>query len=228
MYRFAYMAYDAILAIFWLIFFFARKDLRKQQLFLSFLAAPFAPLTVLLWFYYDYWRPEYVISIKIGQVPQGIEGPLFAFLVGGISGVLYEAIFRKRHLFGKRRNILAFAMIPLALAITAILKIWDLNTIWATSIAFLSTATTMLLIDKDLIKDAIFSGIFMILLATFLYAIWLTIYPEAIQKFWITKSFSGIRLWKIPIEELVWFFTAGMVGGVFYEFWLNAESYPKK
>lgn len=228
MYRFAYLVGDGILAIFWLALFFLRKDLRKQQLFISCLLAPFAPLTDFLWFYHDYWRPEYIISLRVGQVVLGIESPLFGFLIGGIAGVLYEAVFRKKHLFGKPRSAITIIMIFSALITTAILIAIGLNSIWALSLALLFITSIALVIDRDLIKDAILSSILMTLLIIILYVIWLTIYPETVQKFWITESLSGIKLWKIPIEELMWFFAAGMSAGVLYEFWLNAEKYPKK
>jgi hypothetical protein len=227
MYRFAYLVLNGILAVFWLILFFWRKDLRKQQLFFG-LLAPLAPLTDFLWFYHDYWRPEYAVSFKVGQVTLGIESLLFAFLSGGIAGVVYEAVFRKRHQFGKPRSAVAITMILSGLIIMAILINLGLNSIWASSFALLIVASIIVLIDKDLVKDAVFSGVLMTLLITIFYVVWLTIYPEVIQRFWVVEALSGIRLWKIPIEELIWFFAAGMTGGVFYEFWLNVEKYPQK
>ena len=59
------------------------------------------------------------------------------------------------------------------------------------------------------------------------YIIWLSIYPQSIQKFWVHGALSGIVLWKIPIEEIVWFVSAGTTFGIFYEFWLNVNEYPK-
>lgn len=228
MYRFAYLVGDGISAIFWLTLFLLRRDLRKQQLFTSCFLALLAPLADFLWFYHDYWRPEYIISFKVGQVVLGIESPLTAFLIGGIAAVLYEAVFRKRHLFGKPRSLMTATMIFFALVIMATLIKMGLNSIWASSSALISTTALALLIDKDLLKDAILSGILMSLLIIIFYLVWLTIYPEAIQRFWLAEALSGIKLWKIPIEEIVWFCAAGMSVGVFYEFWLNVEKYPRK
>lgn len=205
--------------------FFARKDLRKQQLFLSFFVAPLAPLTQFLWFYHDYWRPDYLVSFRIGDVPLGAEELLFGFFIGGIAGVFYEFILRKQRSFGKPRTFLALVMVALALTLTPLFKSLGLNTIWAISLAMLVVALVMLVIDKDLIRDAVFSGLFMTLLGMFVYLVWLRVFPGVIQSLWLQEAFSGISLGRIPIEEIVWFFAAGFSGGIFYEFWFNAESY---
>lgn len=228
MYKFAFLIGNIILAAFWFLFFFLRKDLRKQQIFLSLFLAPFAPLIDILWFYHDYWRPEYLISVNFGKIPLGLESPLFAFFVGGIAGTIYEVVFQKRHTLGPSRNILAAVMILGGLTILTLLKTLGLNTIWAFSLAALSITIIMLSIDKNLIKDAIFSGILITFLAMLLYIVWLVIYPEAIQEFWLPGALSGIKILKIPIEELVWFGSVGTCGGVIYEFWLGVKKYPKK
>jgi hypothetical protein len=228
MYQYAYLVGDGILAIFWLLLFFSRKDLRKQQLFASLILTPIAPLADCLWFYNDYWRPEYLISFKIGQVPIGLESPLFIFLIGGIATVLYEAVFKKRHLLGKPRNLMTVIMIFLILITTTFLIKLGLNSIWASSLAMLTISIVMVIIDHDLIKDAIWSSLLMLGLSVILYLIWLTIYPEGIQRFWVASALSGIKIWRIPIEEIVWFGSAGIGLGILYEFWLNVNKYPKK
>lgn len=228
MYRYAYLVGNGIIAIFWLLFFFLRKDLRKQQLFLSFLLAPFAPLTDFLWFYHDYWQPEYVLSFKIADVTLGLESPLFAFLIGGVSGVIYEVVFQKRHSYGKRRGKALFIIIPASVALMFLLILLRINSIWACTITILTICTTLVLIDNDILKDAIISGLLVLFLIIVVYFVWLSFYPRIIPEFWIVENLSGIYLWKIPIEELVWFLSAGLCGGIIYEFWLNVEKYPKK
>jgi len=229
MYRFAYLVGDGILAIFWLTLFFLRKDLRKQQLFVGLILAPVAPLTDYLWFYKDYWRPQYLISFKVGQVPLGLESSLFIFLLGGIATVLYEVVFKKRHAFGKPRNLTTIIMIilPVIITTTFLMKL-GLNSIWASSLGMLAISIIMIIIDHDLVKDAIWSSLLMLGLSVIFYLVWLNIYPEGIQKFWLTSELTGIKLWKIPIEEMVWFGSTGISFGVLYEFWLNVKRYPDR
>lgn len=227
-YKYAYLFGVGIFAIVWFVFFFIRKDLRKQQLFLSLFLAPFAPITDVFWFYKDYWRPQYILIINILGVPVGFEGMLFAFFIGGIAGVIYEVIFRKRHDYSTRRDQQTIVLIVAGLLLAEVLRKIGLNTIWATSITFMLMSVIMMIIDRDLVKDVIYSGIFMTILAILFYFVWLSMFPGAIQKFWVVKSLSGVKLWKIPLEELVWFFSAGLSGGALYEFWLNAKPYQDK
>lgn len=228
MYQYAYLVGDGILAIVWLILFFLRKDLRRQQLFMSLLFAPLGPLTQYLWFYQDYWRPQYIISFKTGQVPLGFEEVLFGFFFCGIAAVIYEAIFKKRHSFGKPRTLAALVIFTSGIVLMGILRSLGFGSIWASILAIFIGSIVMMLIDKDIIKDAIWTGLLMIALMICHHLVWQTIYPEAVQKLWITSSLSGIRIWKIPIEELLWYAGAGTVAGILYEFWLNVKRYPDR
>jgi len=54
MYQYVYFIGVIILGCIWLAFFFLRKDLRKQQLIMSILTAPLAPICQVLWFSKDY------------------------------------------------------------------------------------------------------------------------------------------------------------------------------
>jgi hypothetical protein len=223
--QYAYIVGDGILGIVWLAFLFLRKDLRRQQLFVSFIIALFGPIAD--WLYRDYWIPESIIGLNIGRVTLRIESVIFAFLVGGIAAILYEVVFRKRHLYGKPRGALAVIIILATLVLTIILNKLGLNSIWASSFSMLLSSMVMVTIDHDLIKDAVWSSLLMMILSIILYFVWLNIYPKGFQTFWLPQALTGIKLWEIPIEEIVWFFCAGISLGIFYEFWLNVSNYPR-
>lgn len=105
----AYLTGDIIFFIIWGVLFFLRKDLRKKMLTMSLLIAPLGPLSE---FFYlrDYWRPQLLFGFRIG-----VEDLLFAFTIGGISGVIYEELFGKkyikRHLPAHRYWMLAFSLL---------------------------------------------------------------------------------------------------------------------
>jgi hypothetical protein len=79
--------------------------------------------------------------------------------------------------------------------------------------------------DKDLLPDAVWSAFLMFFLCITVYFSWLYMFPGAIEKFWIPSGLSGVALWKIPIEEIIWFVSWGAFGGVIYEYWLNVNRY---
>ncbi len=229
MYQYVYFIGVIMLGFIWLFFFFSRKDLRKQQLIMSALTAPLAPICQVLWFSKDYWNPEYLLSISINGVPIGIEEPLFAFFVGGIGTILYEIIKKRSHQKEKMRSLLTLFLLLTTVGLFLFLKSIDINTIWASSIALIVGALLIIIIDRDLIWDAIFSSIFFVLIAfiVYLFLLFLYPYPDLSAKMWIRQGLSGISFFTIPIEEFVWFFSWGMFSGVIYEFWINVKGYKK-
>ncbi len=229
MYQYVYFIGVMILSFIWLAFFFLRKDLRKQQLIMSILTAPLAPICQVLWFSKDYWNPKYLLSISISGIPIGIEEPLFAFFVGGVGTILYEIIKKRSHQKEKMRSLLTLFLLLITIGLFLSLKSIDINTIWASIVALLIGGLLMITIDRDLIWDAIFSGIFFTLIAFILYIFLLLLYPYPYlsAQMWIREGLSGINIFTIPIEEFIWFFSWGMFSGVIYEFWINVKSYKK-
>src|ERR1700690_2954544 len=143
-YQYAYLFMVGILGVVWLLFFLLRKDLRDQQLFVSVFTAPLGPVTQIIWFYKDYWRPEYVWTFAISGVPIGVEEILFAFFIGGIGSVLYEVIFRKQHRHGRYRFKQTALVLISAGVIIDIVNAAHVNTVWASSIALVLASLIML------------------------------------------------------------------------------------
>lgn len=226
MYRSAYLVGNVFLVIVWLFIFFKRKDLRKQQLFVSVFSGAFAPIADYFMFYKDYWRPEYILNVNINGVILGIESSLCGFLIGGIASVLYESFFRRRQSFSKPRHVLILVILSMCAFMPILLNQLGINSVWASIISFVVASSTMVIIDKDLIKDAFWSGILFLIIMIIIYSLWFFIYPEALQKFWLIDNLSGMTIWRIPIEELLWFFSAGISLGILYEFWGNVKKYP--
>ncbi len=228
-YRFAYLIGILILAVFWIFLFIKRKDLRRQQLIMSLLSAPLAPISQILWFYNDYWRPEYFYSIKLFGIPLGFEEILFAFFIGGIGSVVYEILFSKRARSTKKRpsKYVTVLLLFITFLMFLLLKILAINTIWASSLSLITLSTAVILLNKTLLKDAIFSGLYMLLLTIIMYTALILFFPNIITQFWLSSGLSGNFLFNIPIEELIWFCAWGMFSGVIYEFAAGVTKYTR-
>jgi len=215
MYQYAGLVYITILFFIWLIIFFKRKDLRKEMLLISFFTGILGPISE--FFYKDYWKPEYAFR----YLPM-LEDYLFGFFIGGISAVIYTAIFSKR-LIKKQKGILYWPMLFLiftGLSILIILNlILEINSIYASFIAFIIVISIIWWRRPDLIKNSIYSGLFLAIMSIILYLFYLKLYPNIIQDWWLLHNISGILIFGIPIEEPIWFFLWGMIGGPLYEFW---------
>lgn len=224
---YAYLAGDVFLLIVWLVFFFLRKDLRRQQLIMSLVSAPLAPLSEILWFYKDYWRPPYLWPVEIIGVPVGVEEIIFAFAIGGIGSVIYQVVFRKTHERGGK-NIVAILVVPLLCAFLFLgLKRAGLNTVWASIDTLLVAALAMVLINRQLLPAALGSAFFLFLLALPLYLFLFFFFPNAASLFWVPGGLSGIEILTIPIEELAWFAAWGAFSGVVYESLSGVRGYTR-
>lgn len=226
-YKYAYLVGNALLFLIWLAIFILRKDLRKEQIIVGLILVIVAPFTDYLFFYSDYWRPEYLFDIKLNNVRIGFESSFFGFIIGGISTGIYEFWLGRKAVFSKPRNLLAFCVAVINIIGTGLFIKLGLNSIWASILALIGCSIYMALKDKDLIKDMLFSSLYLTIIISIFYTIWFTIYPEALQKFWVINNLSGIKLGLAPVEEIMWFLSAGLFIGSFYEFWKNVRKYKK-
>lgn len=218
-YQYAYLIGDLAIGFpVWLLLFLLRRDLQHKMLVFGLMGAIAGPISE---FFYlkDYWHP-----LTFNGWPIGIEDVLFGFFAGGIGSVMYEEIFAKhfikRH---KRTEHWIFFIFPLIAVLLfsfdKIFPAWRINSIYASAIAFFATAAIIIYKRKDLFIDAFISGIFAGLFFFCGYLLLLNIFPHIFEKMWLLKNISGIRIATIPMEELLWAFTFGLMAGPLYEFY---------
>jgi hypothetical protein len=82
----------------------------------------------------------------------------------------------------------------------------------------LLVAAVMLSKRRDLIIDAFLSGILMAGISLLSYYTIMIVSSDWISRTYLS-GLSGIKVTGIPIEELVFWFLAGLVFGPFYEYW---------
>lgn len=196
---------------------------------MSLLIVPLGPLSEFLYFR-DYWNPPTILSTSLWLIPIYIEDIIFAFTIGGISSVIYEAVFKKslvRSLkpIHKRVRLLVIFLIAF-LTMIVLLKI-GVNSIYASSIAFLILALFMIVQRHDLLSDAIVSG-FAVMVTMFIaytalyYFVTPTLAEQYLSQGWYLHQTSlSTRLFNIPLTEMIWGFSWGMAGGPLYEYIKN-------
>ncbi len=214
-FQFAYLIGNAIFAVVWLALFLLRKDLRVEMLAMSIVVAPLGPVSE-LFYLRDYWQPELFNGWRIG-----IEDALFGFFIGGIAAVLYEELVGKRHMRRKGKGhpywMMGFAVLAALWMVIGTL-ILNLNSIYVSVVACLFAGVGMLVIRKDLIADAILSGLSVGALMLCFYLIYTNLFDGIIQEWWMLENISGVLILDTPLEELMWGFAWGFVAGPAYEF----------
>jgi zinc transporter ZupT len=206
--------------IVWLVLFLIRKDLRREMLIMSSLIGILSPVTSYYWWTVDWWRPLTLLGTRVG-----FEDVIMGFAAGGIMAVVYEVVFKKGLYKRKMRHDSSGGLVVLfLLAQTTMWLFWGvgLTSFWASTLSMLLVAAVMLSKRRDLIIDAFLSGILMAGISLLSYYTIMIVSSDWISRTYLS-GLSGIKVTGIPIEELVFWFLAGLVFGPFYEYWQGGE-----
>lgn len=214
---YSYIIADAAALLVWLALFLHRKDLRREMLTMSLIVAPMGPLSE-LFYLRDYWHPVLVLGYPIG-----IEDILFAFAIGGIAAVAYEELWRRHPVRARRISrprswslgAIAFAVVWMYVGSSVL----GFNSIYTSISVFLILGVSILYYRRDLLQDALVSGLLVAVLlfvCELIFFVWL--FPGTIERWWDLSRISGVLVFGVPLEEILWGFSWGFVAGPAYEF----------
>ncbi len=215
--------------IVWAVIFILRKDLRKSLIGMGIAYGMLSAVTAHLWWTRDWWHPLTLTGTKVG-----IEDFFTGFGAGGVMMTAYQFFLKKKLVKVFPKTLLA-RMLKLAFSASVLVTIhiliygFHLTSFWAFSISVSVALIIMFITRRDLIAPALISGV---LTTVFIFPIyWITILttPE-----WVTRTYdfahlSGILLIGIPLEELIFWFIAGMFIGILGAFtWSGKYEKVKK
>lgn len=216
---YSYLIGDLTLLIIWGVLFWWRSDIRREMLAMSFLFGV-AGLASQLVLRRDWWTP-----LTITNTPLGLEDFLFGACFGGIAAVAYEVFFKRKvklRRFTRASHYDRYVLVSLVLASAALflgLTLARFSSFESACVALVAPALFMLYIRKDLIVDALVSGILAVCAQwmAFLVVEWVT--PGWVAQFWLHDQLSGVVILYAPLEDIIWAFCAGLFIGPLYEFW---------
>ncbi len=203
----------------WFILFFHRKDVRREMFIMSSIIAVLGLIVEWLVWTNDWWRPHTFTNTIIG-----FEDLLFGFGMGGIAAVIYEEVFRQKlcRLSKKKHPKISHIILLFVLSAT----IGNISYFYFGLSAFQSSILSMFIptlfvwfLRKDLIKDSLYTGIILTILAFFGFSLMNLIEPGFVQKWWLFEYLSGVVVIGVPLEDIIWFFVAGLFIAPIYEFW---------
>ena len=216
-----WLSFSLMFLIAWLIIFLLNKKLRKEMFFVSLLTMPFG-LTEPL-FVPEYWLPDSLFNLAL-KTGFDIESFIFSFAIGGIGSVIYEYFFRTKHRkmtghekHSKKHKYHLVSLISPIIVFLILFFFTSLNPIYTASISMLIGGISALFCRPDLKKKIFVSGFLFLVLYFAFFFLFILAYPNVVEKFWNLKAISGILVLGIPIEELIFAFTFGMLWGSYYE-----------
>ena len=170
----------------------------------------------------EYWNPPSLFELA-QKTGFDIESFIFSFAIGGIAAVLYNIIMQKRiktfslterhhnrHRWHGMAIVLPFALFP-------ILYFLPWNPIHAGIAAMLLGAIATILCRPDLKSNTLVGGIlFLTFYTIFLLGLkWSA--PGYIEQVWNFKTLTGVRIYGLPLEELLFGFSFGLMWTGIYE-----------
>jgi hypothetical protein len=169
----------------------------------------------------DWWSPMTIDGTQVGIIDSFFVG----FVIGGVTGVLYEFLQRtssrkSRKLINKNEHLWFFLMLPISL-ITFFggFYLLNLNSFITSTLALFIPTAVILWRRKDLIIDAFATGVLLVITAIIVYNFVNILTPGWVDIFWQWQNTPQIIFLNTPIDDIVHYFFLGLFGGPLYEYW---------
>lgn len=179
----------------------------------------------------EYWSPPSLFDLA-ARTGFDIESLVFCFGIGGLGVVSYDVIFRVDHVLmtdaeihHRRHRFHTWTLLSPLIAFPVLYFFTEWNVIYVGSLAMIVAGLAALWCRPDLNAKIWVSGlIFMIFY--FLYFFFLEIFSKGyVERVWNLKAISGVLVYGVPLEELMFAFTFGMLWSSYYEHlnWLKIK-----
>jgi lycopene cyclase-like protein len=219
--RYAYLVLSSALFGAWLVLAAVRSDIRREMVRVS-VGTMFLGLTEPL-FVPEYWNPP-TLGDLARRTGFDLESLLFSFAIGGIVFSAYHVLFggapseRMAHERGHpRHRYHALAILCAPVGFVVLWALTTLNPIYAAAIALVGGFLVTLYCRPDLWHKMLVSGVLFFLLYFVVFAVFNLAFPGYVAAVWNLNAVSGLLLWGVPFEELLFAFTFGLYWSSLYE-----------
>ena len=219
-YHYVWLIWSSAFLLPWIVLYAAFPAHHRTMWWASVFMAPFG-LTEPV-FVPAYWNPPSLFELA-QRTGFDIESIIFSFAIGGIGAVLYNIVTRKRleplrpeerhhsrHRWHRWALATPFALFP-------ILYFLPWNMIYAGIAAMIAGAIAAVLCRPDLKANTLAGGVlFLAIYTIFLLGLkWSA--PGYIEQVWNLEALSGVLIYGLPLEELLFGFSFGLVWTGIYE-----------
>lgn len=201
-----------VLAAIWLVVYYEREDLRRELVTAGLMAAVIMLIITSL-------NETYLLLLSESALSRFVvRSGLFSFFFGGLAAVLYEVFLHKKLVpvpHPKRHELVWLWVGPIVSSLMILGS--DTPVAVAVVIGLALETIILLLIRKDLVWDALLSGIFLGLIYIVILLLGFRIPPGSFSEFWFASPLSGVLVGPLPVEELIVVFLFGALWGPLYE-----------
>ncbi len=197
-----------------------RPDLRRPMAVTALFSLPFG-LTESL-FYPEYWRPHFLFDLA-DHIGFGIEDLLFVAALGAFTATAYPWLAKKRFVPISARGAGARLWRPALVFASALLLVLGLRragvpAIYGACLAMIGVTAIMLCLRRDLTRACFGGGCTTLLVYAALCQIFQWLLPGVFDLAWNTELLTNRRVLGVPLEELMYGFSAGFSGAAVYPF----------
>ncbi len=214
-----------IFLVVWVALFVWRKSDRKEMTIMTLIFAFAGPAADIL-YTQDWWNPLTITNTKIG-----VEALFVGAMIGGVAAVTYTGIFKKEIRIREvsktektRRNFdLVFILLLSVIIFFGSFYLLGLNSFFATIFALIIPTIIIWVRRRDLILNSLGTGLSLVIIASLIYSVLQFLTPGWVHAFWIFKNVPDIVILNLPVDDIVWYFLAGLFIGPLYEYWQEGK-----
>lgn len=171
----------------------------------------------------EYWNPPSLFDLAC-KTGFDVESLLFCFAIGGLGIVIYDLLFKVKHekmdwteRHDRHHRFHFWTLISPFIVFALLYFLTDLNPIYSASLAIFIGGLAALWCRPDLKVKIWVSGV-IFMLFYFVYFLPLVLFiPGFVERVWTLSVISGILIAGVPLEELMFAFTFGMLWSSYFE-----------
>jgi hypothetical protein len=220
---YGYMIGVVMLFPLWLLIFMKRKRLRKRIVVVGVYVAAISPLAEYFWFLRDYWSPLKSVSITNFFIQE----ITFGFVLGGTICSIYPFFFKKN---GDLKTTGKFVLHRFISTVGIIFgsfvlfcNVLSFNSIYASILGFIGIFVLINIQDPSLRSYAFLSALFSAVVILLFYEVFSLLLPGIFHFWWKLENISGVFLFNLPLEEIIWFFAFALGTSTVYDFWHSKQ-----
>jgi len=222
--KLAYTFLTLPFVILWIVLYLKSPGIRKAMLVMSALSGLAGPIGE-YWFLRDYWHPDYVLPVTVGNWRFGIEDYVLTFAMTGTAMVLFEK-FGARKKWGPLPSVSWKSLFRLdmvgnfgILLMVLFTSVIGLNSIYAILLAMVASSAPLYWARPAWILSALpVAAVFSLYYWIVLKFLWMPLFPGILERWWNLEALWGFRLAGVPAEEPLWAFCVALFAGPMYRF----------